>query len=133
MPRFYLPPDQCREEALFLTGREAHHALRVLRLQQGDRVTVSDGAAIHENTFAPSSPSVAGGRSPFAFGWVPRAISAPRKSLPYLRPVPCRFRWALSFCAQKQRRFIVSPSSTTNFSRRYLLSDGGQGASVFSP
>jgi len=44
MPRFYLPPDQCREEALFLTGREAHHALRVLRLQQGDRVTVSNGA-----------------------------------------------------------------------------------------
>jgi 16S rRNA (uracil1498-N3)-methyltransferase len=44
MPRFYLPPDQCRDTTLFLTGREAHHAVRVLRLRRGDRVTVLDGA-----------------------------------------------------------------------------------------
>ena len=44
MPRFYLPPDQCKSAPLFLTGREAHHALRVLRLRRGDRVTILDGA-----------------------------------------------------------------------------------------
>ena len=44
MPRFYLPPDQCAETALFLTGREAHHAIQVLRLRRGDEVTVLNGA-----------------------------------------------------------------------------------------
>jgi len=44
MPRFYLPPDQCADPALFLTGREAHHAIRVMRLRRGDSITVLDGA-----------------------------------------------------------------------------------------
>ena len=44
MHRFYLPPEQCRGDALMLAGREAHHALRVLRVRNGDRVTVLDGA-----------------------------------------------------------------------------------------
>ena len=43
MHRFYLPPDQCRHETLFLAGREAHHARQVLRLRRGDRLTVLDG------------------------------------------------------------------------------------------
>jgi 16S rRNA (uracil1498-N3)-methyltransferase len=41
--RFYLPPAQCREEILRLDGREAHHAVRVLRLQPGDQAVVLDG------------------------------------------------------------------------------------------
>jgi 16S rRNA (uracil1498-N3)-methyltransferase len=47
MHRFYLPPEQCQESSLFLTGREAHHAMRVLRLGAGDVVAVFDGAG-HE-------------------------------------------------------------------------------------
>jgi len=47
MHRFYLPPEDCRRSALTLTDREAHHALRVLRVQLGERVTVLDGAG-HE-------------------------------------------------------------------------------------
>jgi 16S rRNA (uracil1498-N3)-methyltransferase len=43
MHRFYLPPDQCRNSTLELTGDEAHHALRVLRVQTGERVVVLDG------------------------------------------------------------------------------------------
>lgn len=43
MHRFYLPPEQCRGPSLRLEGREAHHALHVLRLKHGDRVTVLDG------------------------------------------------------------------------------------------
>jgi len=44
MHRFYLQPERCRENSLRLDGREAHHALHVLRLKRGERVTVLDGA-----------------------------------------------------------------------------------------
>jgi 16S rRNA (uracil1498-N3)-methyltransferase len=44
MHRFYLPPERCRGNSLRLDGREAHHALHVLRLQRGERVAVLDGA-----------------------------------------------------------------------------------------
>ncbi len=44
MHRFFLPPEKCRSDSLQLDGREAHHALHVLRLQRGERVTVLDGA-----------------------------------------------------------------------------------------
>jgi 16S rRNA (uracil1498-N3)-methyltransferase len=47
MHRFYLPPAQSRDEVVFLTGGEAHHAMHVLRLRQGERVMVLDGAG-HE-------------------------------------------------------------------------------------
>ncbi len=43
MHRFYLPPNECQGSALTLTGREAHHGLRVLRLRKGERVTVLNG------------------------------------------------------------------------------------------
>src|SRR4051812_1769191 len=44
MYRFYLPPEQCSDKSMRLDGREAHHALHVLRLKPNDRVTVLDGA-----------------------------------------------------------------------------------------
>ena len=44
MHRFYLPPERCAGNALRLDGREAHHALHVLRLKRGERVAVLDGA-----------------------------------------------------------------------------------------
>ena len=44
MHRFYLPPASRRSDGLRLEGREAHHALQVLRLKPGERVTVLDGA-----------------------------------------------------------------------------------------
>lgn len=44
MHRFYLPPEKCQGPWLTLDGREAHHALHVLRLKNGDGVTVLDGA-----------------------------------------------------------------------------------------
>jgi 16S rRNA (uracil1498-N3)-methyltransferase len=43
MHRFYLPPERCAGEMLRLDGREAHHALHVLRLKRGELVTVLDG------------------------------------------------------------------------------------------
>jgi 16S rRNA (uracil1498-N3)-methyltransferase len=47
MHRFYLQPGLCRSSVLELCGDEAHHALRVLRIQTGERVMVLDGAG-HE-------------------------------------------------------------------------------------
>jgi len=44
MHRFHLPPANCRENMLRLDGREAHHALHVLRIHRGENVTVLDGA-----------------------------------------------------------------------------------------
>jgi len=44
MHRFYLPPDECRETSLLLTGREGHHALHVLRVREGEKLIVLDGA-----------------------------------------------------------------------------------------
>jgi 16S rRNA (uracil1498-N3)-methyltransferase len=43
MHRFYLPPEHCAGAALRLHGREAHHALRVLRVKYGELVGVLDG------------------------------------------------------------------------------------------
>jgi 16S rRNA (uracil1498-N3)-methyltransferase len=43
LPRFYLPPEQCAGATLRLDGREAHHALHVLRLKHGELVAVLDG------------------------------------------------------------------------------------------
>src|SRR5438874_3799915 len=43
MHRFYLPRDQCGDKSMLLDGREAHHALHVLRLKRGDPVTILDG------------------------------------------------------------------------------------------
>ncbi|MDX1671363.1 MAG: RsmE family RNA methyltransferase [Balneolaceae bacterium] len=40
---FYAPPGQIHEDTLEITGREAHHASRVLRYGEGDAITVVDG------------------------------------------------------------------------------------------
>jgi 16S rRNA (uracil1498-N3)-methyltransferase len=44
MRRFYLPPEQCQEGTLWLTGDAAHHAVDVLRLRRGEMVLVLNGA-----------------------------------------------------------------------------------------
>jgi 16S rRNA (uracil1498-N3)-methyltransferase len=43
MHRFYLPPERCAGAALRLDGREAHHALHVLRVKRGELAAVLDG------------------------------------------------------------------------------------------
>jgi len=47
MHRFYLPPEECRDLSLCLTGAEAHHARHVLRVRGGEQVVVLDGVG-HE-------------------------------------------------------------------------------------
>ncbi|MEY2409986.1 MAG: rRNA (uracil1498-N3)-methyltransferase [Verrucomicrobiota bacterium] len=46
MHRFHVPPGQCLGNNIVLEGREAHHALRVLRLRPGDAAIVLDGAGL---------------------------------------------------------------------------------------
>ncbi len=74
MRRFFVSPDLCRESRIELTGDEAHHAARVLRVAPGEQVTVLDGAGgmftcvvesttkqrvelrVEQKTFAPRLP-----------------------------------------------------------------------------
>ncbi|MEI7733040.1 MAG: RsmE family RNA methyltransferase [Verrucomicrobiota bacterium] len=44
MHRFHLNPAQCQGTSLLLEDREAHHALRVLRVSRGELIAVLDGA-----------------------------------------------------------------------------------------
>ena len=44
MHRFYLPPGDSKGDTLSLSERDAHHAAHVLRLRDGERVVVLDGA-----------------------------------------------------------------------------------------
>ena len=43
MHRFYLTPGSTQGDTLRLDGREAHHALHVLRLERGELITILDG------------------------------------------------------------------------------------------
>jgi 16S rRNA (uracil1498-N3)-methyltransferase len=44
MHRFHLSPAECKTGPLTLAGREAHHALHVLRVRPGEQVVILDGA-----------------------------------------------------------------------------------------
>ncbi|HBQ63900.1 MAG TPA: 16S rRNA (uracil(1498)-N(3))-methyltransferase [Clostridiales bacterium] len=45
MPRFFITPEQIRENRITLSGPDALHAARVLRMRTGDPVVFSDGRA----------------------------------------------------------------------------------------
>jgi len=44
MRRFFVPPEECRDDTFDLPEREARHAAQVLRLGSGDKLIVLDGA-----------------------------------------------------------------------------------------
>lgn len=50
MARFYIAPDDWNPDQLVLSEAESHHALNVLRLEQGAKVTVFDGRGSEINT-----------------------------------------------------------------------------------
>ncbi|MDQ0339616.1 16S rRNA (uracil1498-N3)-methyltransferase [Caldalkalibacillus uzonensis] len=43
MQRYFLPPEQITQNQCMITGQDAHHVLRVMRLSPGDRVICCDG------------------------------------------------------------------------------------------
>ncbi|HAH99749.1 MAG TPA: hypothetical protein DCO70_10450, partial [Verrucomicrobiales bacterium] len=44
MHRFFVPPEECQNDPIYLPKGEARHARSVLRLREGDRVIVLNGA-----------------------------------------------------------------------------------------
>lgn len=45
MQRYFVAPEQFAEGAVMITGEDAHHAVRVMRMKPGDKIIVSDGEA----------------------------------------------------------------------------------------
>lgn len=43
MHRFFLPTDRCEGSRIFLSERDSHHAIKVLRMRFGDRLIILDG------------------------------------------------------------------------------------------
>ena len=43
MPRFFVDKEYIKEEKIIISGSDAHHIARSLRMAEGDAVTVSDG------------------------------------------------------------------------------------------
>jgi len=43
MRRFYVPKENVRKDRIMVDGREAHHILDVMRMQDGDQIVVFDG------------------------------------------------------------------------------------------
>jgi 16S rRNA (uracil1498-N3)-methyltransferase len=49
MPRFFVSPEQIKDDHIIITGPDVNHIARVLRLGAGDRITVLDGrGALYE-------------------------------------------------------------------------------------
>ena len=44
MPRFFLPPSDCRGDVIAISGGDAYHISRSLRMAVGDVLTVCDGS-----------------------------------------------------------------------------------------
>jgi 16S rRNA U1498 N3-methylase RsmE len=44
MHRFYLPPEECADASFLLSEAETHHAAHVLRVKNGERLVVLNGA-----------------------------------------------------------------------------------------
>ncbi|MCQ6558352.1 16S rRNA (uracil(1498)-N(3))-methyltransferase [Paenibacillus mendelii] len=45
MQRYFVAPDKLSDHTVVLTGDDAHHAARVMRMEPGDEMIVSDGVA----------------------------------------------------------------------------------------
>jgi 16S rRNA (uracil1498-N3)-methyltransferase len=43
MQRYFIPPEQFHEATVVITGSDAHHIIRVMRSQKGDKVICSNG------------------------------------------------------------------------------------------
>ena len=43
MPNFFVEPEQIKNQTVHITGDDAHHIARSLRMAEGDNITVSDG------------------------------------------------------------------------------------------
>jgi 16S rRNA (uracil1498-N3)-methyltransferase len=96
MHRFYLAPADWNAAAPALDAAESHHALDVLRLATGDRLTVFDG----EGSEAPATIREVAGKSA-------RLKIGPRSAAPDL---PCAITLAQAVPKGKNMEFIIQKS-----------------------
>jgi 16S rRNA (uracil1498-N3)-methyltransferase len=75
MHRLYIPPAECQGDVVCLSERESHHAVDVLRVRAGERVTVLDGAG-HELVCELVEPSRRGALLRVIERRVPATLSA---------------------------------------------------------
>lgn len=93
MPRFYLPPAEFQKDEPALDAGESHHALHVLRLVPGDKVTLFDGLG-HE-AMARVAESQGG------------IVTARVVSRSATRPLPCEITLAQAVPKGKNMELIV--------------------------
>ncbi|MBD3427256.1 MAG: 16S rRNA (uracil(1498)-N(3))-methyltransferase [Candidatus Omnitrophica bacterium] len=60
MSRFFVSPQKVRDNKILIDGEEAHHILDVMRMQDGDNVTVFDGTGNEYSGFIENSDRAAG-------------------------------------------------------------------------
>lgn len=103
MHRFYVPPPECRGEVIQLTDNEAHHALRVLRLQVGDPVLVLDGVG---HTLNCEVREVA-----------KRNVTLAVKKKTYAPPLPCQITLLQATPKAKAMDYIVQKATELGAAR----------------
>ena len=45
-PRFFISPEQVRDQHITISGEDAHHIVKVLRMKTGDELLLCDGRGI---------------------------------------------------------------------------------------
>jgi 16S rRNA (uracil1498-N3)-methyltransferase len=60
MSRFYVSPEKVGKKDILIDGKEAHHILDVMRMQDGDKVVVFDGTGSEYIGFIKNADSSAG-------------------------------------------------------------------------
>lgn len=103
MHRFYLPPEQCLNSTLELTDQEAHHAVRVLRLESGDAATVLDGVG---HTFSCQVATTS-----------KRTVQLSVLEMTFTPPLPCAITLLQAMPKPKAMDYIVQKATELGVSR----------------
>lgn len=103
MHRFYVPPAHCGADVIHLGETEAHHALRVLRLQVGEPVIVLDGAG---HTFACAVRET-----------TKRTVALAVREKNFTPPLPCQITLLQAIPKAKAMDYIVQKATELGAAR----------------
>ena len=91
MPRFFINPESWDTDDLRLEGDEFHHCINVLRLQNGDPITIFNGQGIEmETTINSISKKIA-----YLNGQECKQLLSAKQELHWDRPFPKERIWTL--------------------------------------
>ena len=116
MHRFYLPPERVTEGELTLDERESHHAATVLRVREGERVAVLDGAG---NEFMCTTAAVD-----------KRATRLTVQQQNRIEPLPYRITLLQAMTKGKSMDFIIQKATELCVHRVVTLATGRSVAQV---